>query len=786
VAIKIGTRGADTLTGTTAFDLLLGGLGNDTIATAGGQDIVLAGLGDDLIQVASGTAVVNGGGGSDTVSLEAGDWFIALPQLDGTTKVFNTETGEIVTLTDVEFLKIGSETIAFKAGTDSADTLTGTATNDFIRGLDGNDLITSGAGNDWVSGGAGSDTVETGAGNDTIDERNVVTGGESGSDTVGNTVDAGEGNDIILLGLSAHETLGSIERYDIDGGEGTDVVYLRGWKPNLLASVGDGEDGAQILINVGNDTTAFAELSRVEQVVDVANDIVWTADAAGVFTEGRPELNATAAQLQGTALSEDLVGNDDDNVLIGGGGFDRFTGGDGTDTAVLSGRVLDYSIAGPRDAIKSGGSFDGMKLLNLGDPHSPAAFIAADIEKLTFTYGDRVEDDVTFSLHFITTDSFAGATSEMKDFIVVDAGVTFSATTTLSTLGGYDVISGQGDLKLIDSGAHRDFINWEFGSGGAAVKGGGGSDRIIISGKSTATGTITLDGGTGDDAIFFRSPKLFATITGGEGDDAIHAGVNANVDGSVGNDRIFIEFDQIAREESTITGGDGEDVLFLSGNSTDFLISKTAEGDIEVVSKLVGTTLIVDSVEALQFDDGTLLATAIGTDATFAGDEDNDTLAGTASTDLANGGAGDDTLSGAAANDILAGDGGADQLNGDEGDDTLAGGAGGDTLRGGSGDDYLVGGAGNDQLEGGDGADSFVFRSDLGAIGDDTVTDFDAGGEDVLVFSRSVPGLNSFEELLAAATETGGNTTIAIDDDNSITLTGVTKADLEADQFLFL
>jgi Ca2+-binding RTX toxin-like protein len=193
-------------------------------------------------------------------------------------------------------------------------------------------------------------------------------------------------------------------------------------------------------------------------------------------------------------------------------------------------------------------------------------------------------------------------------------------------------------------------------------------------------------------------------------------------------------------------------------------------------------------VEALRFQDTTLLTDAIEEDSSIIGDDDAETLAGGDGVDLLNGGGGDDTLTGGAAKDVIAGDAGDDQLAGDAGDDILAGGDGNDSVSGGDGDDWLAGGAGADELTGGAGVDSFVFLRDVGEnLGGDTVTDFDTteGSGDVLVFSKRFAAFDTIEELLDAATESGGDTVITIDADNVITLVGVSKADLGEDSFVF-
>ena len=128
-------------------------------------------------------------------------------------------------------------------------------------------------------------------------------------------------------------------------------------------------------------------------------------------------------------------------------------------------------------------------------------------------------------------------------------------------------------------------------------------------------------------------------------------------------------------------------------------------------------------------------------------------------------GAGDDVLSGGAGDDNLDGNVGKDILSGDEGNDTLNGGVG---------DDILSGGTGND---------SFVFKANLG---NDTITDFvaGAGSED----SIRIEGLNisTFDDVLQLAEQSGADTVIKIDAENSITLTDVQKTALHADDFQFV
>lgn len=97
-------------------------------------------------------------------------------------------------------------------------------------------------------------------------------------------------------------------------------------------------------------------------------------------------------------------------------------------------------------------------------------------------------------------------------------------------------------------------------------------------------------------------------------------------------------------------------------------------------------------------------------------------------------------------------------------------------LEGGLGNDTLVGGAGND-----------VFRFGLG-FGKDVISDFTAGTgvADVIEFAGFGASFDSFTEVMAAATQVGSNTVIAVDFNNSITLTNVSLMSLATDDFRFM
>ncbi|MEC7258856.1 MAG: M10 family metallopeptidase C-terminal domain-containing protein [Pseudomonadota bacterium] len=145
----------------------------------------------------------------------------------------------------------------------------------------------------------------------------------------------------------------------------------------------------------------------------------------------------------------------------------------------------------------------------------------------------------------------------------------------------------------------------------------------------------------------------------------------------------------------------------------------------------------------------------------------DDVFHGASGDDVLRGNAGADRLFGGAGDDVLAGGAGFDVLSGGRGNDLLRGGRRDDMLTGDAGRDRLIGGAGDDTLTGGTGADRFVFRDFGTRVETDTITDFTAG-VDRIVLASATP-------VTVQATPTG---TQIIGGDHVIELTGILPADL--------
>lgn len=106
--------------------------------------------------------------------------------------------------------------------------------------------------------------------------------------------------------------------------------------------------------------------------------------------------------------------------------------------------------------------------------------------------------------------------------------------------------------------------------------------------------------------------------------------------------------------------------------------------------------------------------------------------------------------------------------------------AGRQSLHGGSGNDVLIG-APNDTLTGGGGSDTFVFSP---AFGKNTITDFNVT-QDVIAFKSSLFANTTFAQVISQAHDSNGNAVIVVDSTDTVTLTGILVAQLQASDFHF-
>lgn len=388
----------------------------------------------------------------------------------------------------------------------------------------------------------------------------------------------------------------------------------------------------------------------------------------------------------------------------------------------------------------------------LASPIAASVTVGGSNEKVDFeastaavpaTYVVDLQDFLT---HTVTL-SDDGVVGNGVSQITIDGTTTAFLTPTTSI-----VINGGNRADTITLTS----IDSQF-TGSISVNGGDGNDQINASTLSLAVqldggaGADQLTGGGGHDILAGRGGN--DTLSGGDGNDTVSGGSGSDrLIGGNGNDRL----DGQGGSKDILTGGAGDDTLdggagvdrvveFPTGDAVVRTTRLTGVGDdrlVDIERILLSGTNGPNRFDASAFSVGGL------EEVVFFGFGGDDELIGSSGHDRINGGPGNDVLRGGRGNDRLLGGSGSDTLDGGEGNDRAFGqGGSGDAVSGGPGNDTLDGGSGQDRLvEAGDVNFTLTVTS-LTGLGTDQIAAFEhaslAGGDSANVIDATaftVPG----------------------------------------------
>jgi serralysin len=189
-----GTRGSETIIGSSVNNVLQGNDGDDTLQGNGGNDILLGNAGVDFLNGGTGNDAMDGGSGNDTYVVDnLGDTVIE--QLSNDIDTVVSYVNNYTLGANVENLTLADGSSAINGtGNTLNNSIQGNAANNILSGLEGNDFILDDkGGTDTLNGGAGNDVLLGYAGVDTLNggtEDDELSGG-TGSDTL----TGGAGND---------------------------------------------------------------------------------------------------------------------------------------------------------------------------------------------------------------------------------------------------------------------------------------------------------------------------------------------------------------------------------------------------------------------------------------------------------------------------------------------------------------------------------------------------------------------------------------------------------------
>ena len=509
----------------------------------------------------------------------------------------------------------------------------------------------------------------------------------------GQTVDGLGGNDTIT---GADYEGGSD---DISGGDGNDTLLgmagddiLRGGAGLDILQGGDGDDDLHI---DDQDQVIMGGAGYDRLFVEAGSGAVnVTIGSNGIeYAEGGTGGDTFDGSTGSAAVM--LFGNGGNDVLVGAGLDDDLDGGDDLDT--LFGN-------GGNDTLTGG---DGDDTLNGGDDADTAVYSGsflnytvvdnAGVITITDTVGTEGMDTVSNTEFFRFLEGTIAAANLLSNQIVGSA-----ADETLQGTINPDVILGLGGNDTINASDGADSLLGDLGND--TLEGGAGNDII--------------DGGGDTDTAVYSGSFLNYTVVDNAGVITITDTVGTEGMDTVFNTEFFrflegtiaaanLMSNQIVGSAAgeTLQGTINPDVILgLGGNDT---INASSAGDSLLGGS--GDDDLIGGAGADVLDGGS--NTAAGDTATYSNSDAavNINLA----TGTATGGHADgdhlidiENLFGSVHADTLTGDGGSNTINGFNGNDTLDGGGGDDTLEGGNGDDTFISSTGADVFSGGTGNDT--------------------------------------------------------------------------------
>ncbi len=676
----IGTSHDDIIIGSNSGSQIETGEGNDVITITGGNNKVIAGLGNDLINIEANNAEIYGDApgfaeGKDTYVIHNNFKNITIQDFETNfdNLVIQLNDGENIEILDglgtsnLKLRKNGTSdnliNVNTAAGIITATTLAIATTE--VMAL--SDILPA---TESFSGGENDILDLSALSSDLFVDNPFNVLWEK--DDQSNFVDI-VGYENIVGGLGNDTILGFGDKsFGIIGGDGIDKLY--GSELDFLRY-----DLEEIYRSSGN-----AAGVEVNLKAHVAQD-----------TYGNNDLIEGFNNIKGTSLSDQLIGDDNNNIIYGNDGNDTIFGLGGNDTLIggSGNDVLDGGLGDDTLTGDDGISNDSDLFVFKGDINYISSFgndvitdfqYGVDTARLFLNNADLINEDISYSSG--TKIDIGSSSISFKSSAISELNYDLST---------YEFVSSLQEVRVLSN-------NLENLSGDKAAK--GGYDDVVQLSKLGEIGKEGYFIDLGFEEMYDRSSginsfndmydiKEYGNIIGSEGNDIILGGVSHNVG---------------------MAGGLGDDVLY--GNSIDYLRYDLEEEltTEDIIGKAINK--INDHVK-INLGEEDLSLNDILIDARTAEDmwDNTDTIIGI------------------------------ENAYGTTGDDAIYGSANVNELYAGYGDDLIYGGSGSDILDGGKGSDMFVFlKSDLENANNDTDLIFNFNvNEDKLSFDKL--GINDID-----------------------------------------
>lgn len=627
--------------------------------------------------------------------------------------------------------------------------------------------------------------------------RDIFQGGGQGDVLVGlGDIDQlnGFGGPDIVMGNQDTDVLGGGVGNDIlSGGEGNDL--LEGREDDDALNGGTGEDDMRG--GSGNDRYVVDNINDIvdegDSINEDSNDLVASFLERAILPdriENLTLLGTAIRQGRGNALSNRIVGNSADNILVGSREIrfasddaDVLIGQDGNDIYYVDNAgdsVTEAANQGDADVIATGTAFyrlpDNVETLTMADPYSSPLMITRGFGNQLDNeiYGGGVNNQLAGLEGNDTIQGGSGGSDTLEGgegndkYIVFDPVLDIVKEANLdgSDPGGLEEVTSYAreytlperveNLVLVDlenissvfNGFGNSEANFIQGNRYDNVLGGGDNDDTLTGGQ----GNDILDGGAGDDIYLFHLGDGVDQVNGNDLVDTIR------FDDAIGQDQVAFFHRPFQRLEIGYTSN-STDLITTQASAFGSLVGRFElqnglfmnSADLTRLHFILSAYATAHGISFNSLDDiksslalRDIIANSwrVGPDVAFTpfipipppmiASSPSSNLGGTALGDILIGGTGTNLISSEGGADYAMGGDGFDILIGGEGNDTLSAGNGNDSILGGSGFDILNGGVGNDYMEGGSGDDFYMVDNQR-----DLVIENVNGGYDTIVSSIS-------------------------------------------------
>ena len=495
---------------------------------------------------ANGVLTVTGDAQANTIVISrnaAGRIWVnggAVPVTGGTPTVANTVSMSLIG-------RGGNDTITLDEANGAlprADMFGGTG-NDTLTGGSSGDRLAGQGGNDTLLGKGGTDTLVGATGNDTM------TGGDADDLAFG-----GAGNDRMIWNpgddTDLNEGGADVDTTEVNGGNGAEVFTTTA-------------NGARVRFDRLNPAPFAIDIGTTEKLVLNANGGDDSYSATGNLAA------LIAVTVDGGAGNDTILGTNGIDTLMGGDDNDFIDGQQGNDVAPLGAGndVFQWDPGDGSDIIEGQAGADTM-LFN-GSAGDEIFETSANGNRVRFTrnLGNIVMD--TDDVERIDLKALGGA-DQITVNDVTGTDLTAVNTDLAGVIGG---TTGDGAAdNVIVKGSNDDDLVTVTGQGGA-LKVDGLAPRVTIAAADPGVDRLTvsaLDGSDVVDASQVAAGSMLVTLDGGTGDDALIGGNGDDTINGAEGDDILIGGPGV----DTLNGGPGDDVLIEGENNTDGVAAGTA------------------------------------------------------------------------------------------------------------------------------------------------------------------------------------------------------------------